>query len=105
LKQWTTSKRSKRFPAHDIIGEEMEERRVRDREYIWAVDPIDGTTNFVNGFPMFAASIGVLHRPSRGGALRRPSYLGRGRWYRVGASTCPGDDTRVFCLLAAACRR
>jgi myo-inositol-1(or 4)-monophosphatase len=30
--------------------------------FVWAVDPTNGTTNFVNGFPMFAASIGVLHR-------------------------------------------
>ena len=35
-----------------------------------AIDPIDGTTNFVNGFPLFAASIGVLHRDRAG--------LGRG---------------------------
>ena len=51
-----------RFPKHDIIGEEMTERPGRDHDCIWAVDPIDGTTNFVNGFPMFAASIGVLQR-------------------------------------------
>lgn len=50
------------FPEHDIIGEEMMERPGRDHDFVWAVDPIDGTTNFVNGFPMFAASIGVLHR-------------------------------------------
>ena len=50
------------FPSHDIIGEESKERPRRDSEFIWAVDPIDGTTNFINGFPMFAASIGVLHR-------------------------------------------
>jgi myo-inositol-1(or 4)-monophosphatase len=50
------------FPDHDIIGEEMIERPARDHDYVWAVDPIDGTTNFVNGFPMFAAAIGVLHR-------------------------------------------
>ncbi|MGN6571587.1 MAG: inositol monophosphatase family protein [Pseudolabrys sp.] len=50
------------FPDHDIIGEEMIERPARDHDYVWAVDPIDGTTNFVNGFPMFAAAIGVLYR-------------------------------------------
>jgi myo-inositol-1(or 4)-monophosphatase len=49
------------FPDHDIIGEEFDERR-RDHEFVWAVDPIDGTTNFVNGLPLFAASIGVLHK-------------------------------------------
>ena len=53
---------AERFPGHDVIGEEMEERPGRGQDCVWAVDPIDGTTNFVNGFPMFAASIGVLHR-------------------------------------------
>jgi myo-inositol-1(or 4)-monophosphatase len=50
------------FPDHDIIGEEMTERPSRDHDFVWTVDPIDGTTNFVNGFPMFAASIGVLYK-------------------------------------------
>jgi len=53
---------AERFPDHDIIGEEMEERPGRDHNFIWAVDPIDGTTNFINGFPLFAASVGVLFR-------------------------------------------
>lgn len=51
-----------RYPDHDIIGEEMEARPGRGHDFVWAVDPIDGTTNFVNGFPLFAASIGVIHR-------------------------------------------
>ncbi len=50
------------FPGHDVLGEESEERPGRESDFVWAVDPIDGTTNFVNGFPLFAASIGVLHR-------------------------------------------
>ncbi len=53
---------AEQFPGHDIIGEEMDERPGRDHDYVWAVDPIDGTANFVNGFPVFAASIGVLHK-------------------------------------------
>ena len=40
----------------------MVERPGRPHDCVWTVDPIDGTTNFVNGFPMFAASIGVLQR-------------------------------------------
>ena len=50
------------FPEHDIIGEEMNERPSRDHDFIWSVDPIDGTANFVNGLPLFSASIGVLHK-------------------------------------------
>ncbi|MCW5689829.1 MAG: inositol monophosphatase [Pseudolabrys sp.] len=50
------------FPDHDIIGEEMDERPSRGNDFVWSVDPIDGTANFVNGFPLFSASIGVLHK-------------------------------------------
>ena len=50
------------FPGHDILGEESAERPGRESDFVWAVDPVDGTTSFVNGFPLFAASIGVLHR-------------------------------------------
>ena len=50
------------FPGHDVLGEESDERPGRGHDIVWAVDPIDGTTNFVNGFPLFASSIGVLWR-------------------------------------------
>lgn len=44
------SRLAEQFPDHDIIGEEMQEQPGCDSEFIWAVDPIDGTTNFVYGF-------------------------------------------------------
>lgn len=50
------------FPSHGIIGEEMDEELPQDSDYVWAIDPVDGTANFVNGFPLFSASIGVLHK-------------------------------------------
>jgi myo-inositol-1(or 4)-monophosphatase len=79
---------AERFPDHDIIGEEINDRAPDTpyADYIWAVDPIDGTSNFINGFPMFAASIGVIHhgRPVVGAlwcstthALRAGIYHGR----------------------------
>lgn len=49
-----------RFPEHGIIGEEIDEEPLRNPDFVWALDPIDGTSNFINGFPLFAASIGVL---------------------------------------------
>ena len=48
-------------PEHGIIGEEMEDHPSAPDCPVWAIDPVDGTTNFVNGLPLFAASIGVLH--------------------------------------------
>ncbi len=52
---------AERFPDHDVIGEEIETERA-GTDCLWAIDPIDGTANFVNGFPLYAASIGLLHR-------------------------------------------
>jgi myo-inositol-1(or 4)-monophosphatase len=48
------------YPDHTVIGEEMGAGEGGD--FAWAVDPVDGTTNFVNGLPLFASSIGVLYR-------------------------------------------
>ncbi|KQT69094.1 hypothetical protein ASG54_04455 [Aureimonas sp. Leaf460] len=53
---------SERFPDHGIIGEEDEPVRVGASDFVWIIDPVDGTTNFVNGYPLFAASIGVAYR-------------------------------------------
>ena len=52
---------AREFPDHDIVGEEFEAHQGSGGEFAWVLDPIDGTTNFVNGFLMFAASIGILH--------------------------------------------
>lgn len=49
-----------RFPGHGIIGEEVELQPDPSVEFLWVIDPVDGTSNFVNGYPMFAACIGVL---------------------------------------------
>jgi myo-inositol-1(or 4)-monophosphatase len=62
VEQLIRARLAEKFPGHDILGEESEERPGRGHDFIWAIDPIDGTTNFINGFPAFAASIGVLYR-------------------------------------------
>jgi len=46
------------FPDHGIIGEEGS-RTQPSGEYLWYVDPLDGTTNFAHGFPVFCVSIGL----------------------------------------------
>jgi myo-inositol-1(or 4)-monophosphatase len=47
-----------RFPTHSIIGEEGGGVD-NGSEYVWHVDPLDGTTNFAHGYPWFAVSIGL----------------------------------------------
>jgi myo-inositol-1(or 4)-monophosphatase len=50
----------KRFPDHGIIGEEMGNDRP-DAEWVWILDPIDGTKSFISGVPLFGTLIGLLH--------------------------------------------
>lgn len=49
----------KSYPTHDILAEEGSGDDARHSDYLWIIDPLDGTTNFVHGFPVFAVSIGV----------------------------------------------
>jgi len=49
------------FPGHGIIGEEFGEENA-DREWVWTIDPIDGTRSFIRGLPLFASLIALLHR-------------------------------------------
>lgn len=50
----------KRFPDHGIIGEEYGNERA-DAEYVWVLDPIDGTKAFITGVPLWGTLIGLLH--------------------------------------------
>src|SRR4051812_36348488 len=47
------------FPSHGIIGEEYGDERT-DAEFVWVLDPIDGTKAFISGLPMWGTLIGLL---------------------------------------------
>src|SRR5205085_7318794 len=47
------------FPSHGIIGEEFGETRA-DADYVWVLDPIDGTKSFISGMPAWGTLIGLL---------------------------------------------
>ena len=49
------------FPSHDVLGEEQ---GLDDQgsDYRWYVDPLDGTTNFAHGYPVFCVSMALEHR-------------------------------------------
>jgi len=51
------------YPGHAILAEESGRARgAKDSEYLWIIDPLDGTTNFIHGFPVYAVSIALAHR-------------------------------------------
>ena len=64
---------SKQFPSHDVLGEEQGLNDQRS-DYRWYVDPLDGTTNFAHGYPVFAVSMALEHQ-----ALDERSSGRRGR--------------------------
>jgi myo-inositol-1(or 4)-monophosphatase len=51
----------KEFPSHGIIGEEFG-RHNDTAEFVWVLDPIDGTISFASGCPLFGTLIGLLHK-------------------------------------------
>jgi myo-inositol-1(or 4)-monophosphatase len=53
-----------RFPSHDVMGEEGT-RIETGSEYKWYVDPLDGTTNFAHGYPVFCVSLAVERSSQR----------------------------------------
>ena len=51
----------KAYPGHGFLAEESGYKD-RDAEYLWVIDPLDGTTNFLHGVPQYCVSIGLLHK-------------------------------------------
>jgi inositol-phosphate phosphatase / L-galactose 1-phosphate phosphatase / histidinol-phosphatase len=74
----------RRFPAHGIVGEEFGGVR-EDAEFVWVLDPIDGTKSFISGVPLFGTLI-ALTRAGRPilGVIDQP--ISRERW--LGAAGC-----------------
>lgn len=61
------------FPSHTILGEEGGAHGGDDSRFRWLVDPLDGTTNYTHGFPLFCVSIGFeAHGELRFGAVFAP---------------------------------
>ncbi|MCU0957219.1 MAG: inositol monophosphatase, partial [Hydrogenophaga sp.] len=50
------------YPDHGIWAEESGRRdgKGRDKDHVWIIDPLDGTTNFIHGFPVYCVSIALM---------------------------------------------
>ena len=64
-----------RFPEHGIIGEELGDERI-DAEYVWVIDPIDGTRSFVCGIPLWGTLIGLTRQRIPVQGLLHQPYTG-----------------------------
>jgi myo-inositol-1(or 4)-monophosphatase len=64
LEQLTIDTLRKSYKNHSFLGEEFgyQEGKGHDADWCWVIDPLDGTLNFINGFPHFCISIAVQHK-------------------------------------------
>ena len=63
------------FPQHGIVGEEFGSER-EDAEYVWVLDPIDGTKSFIAGFPIWGTLIALLHQGTPVFGMMHQPYIG-----------------------------
>jgi myo-inositol-1(or 4)-monophosphatase len=63
------------FPQHGIVGEEFGNER-EDAEYVWVLDPIDGTKSFISGFPIWGTLIALLHKGTPVFGMMHQPFIG-----------------------------
>ena len=114
---------NRRYPSHGILGEETPEPTETGNkanqpeqsaeskgpdeldelaaDFLWILDPLDGTTNYLNGLPVFACSIGIVHKGAMvAGALYLPWPNQDGGFvlhcHRGGGSFADGEPVSVY---------
>jgi histidinol-phosphatase len=70
------------FPDHAFYGEE--EGREGEGDFLWLIDPIDGTRSFVRGYPMFSTQIALMHRGELVVGVSNAAQFGEIAWARRG---------------------
>lgn len=87
---------TREFPEHGMVAEESKESGGSDNpEFLWAIDPLDGTANFAAGFPFFGISIGLLYRgvPVVGSLFMPQTLVGNGVYHaRTGGGAFFEDE-------------
>lgn len=63
------------FPQHGIVGEEFGNER-EDADYVWVLDPIDGTKSFIGGFPIWGTLIALLHKGTPVYGMMHQPFIG-----------------------------
>ena len=82
------------FPQHALYGEEG--GREGDGEFLWLIDPIDGTRSFVRGYPMFSTQIALMHRGELVLGVSSAAQFGEVAWARRGGGAfLNGERLRI----------
>ncbi len=91
------------FPAHAFYGEE--EGREGEGDFLWLIDPIDGTKAFVRGYPMFSTQIALMHRGELVLGVSDAPVYGERAWALRGGGAYlrAGDDQPRRLQVSTAC--
>ena len=86
------------FPEHGIYGEEFGTSE-RDSEYLWLVDPLDGTKSFVRGYGMFSTQIALMHRGEIVVGVSSAPLMGELAWAsRGGGAWLDGEPIKASAI-------
>jgi histidinol-phosphatase len=77
-------------PDHGFYGEEFGRER-DDAEFLWLIDPIDGTKSFVRGYPFFSTQIAVMHRGELVVGVSSAPWFGETAWAIKGEGAWRND--------------
>ena len=72
-----------RFPDHGFYGEETGQSDI-DADYVWLIDPIDGTKSFVRRYPLFSSQIALMHRGDLVLGVSNAPLFGQRAWAEKG---------------------
>ena len=88
------------FPDHGFYGEEGEPERT-DAEFVWLVDPLDGTKSFIRGLPFYSTQIALLHEGRRVlGVSHAPRFAERAHALLGAGAELGGERLRVSAVAA-----
>jgi histidinol-phosphatase len=82
---------NERFPTHGFYGEETGQSAI-DAEYLWLVDPIDGTKAFVREYPFFSTQIALMHRGRLILGVSSAPVYGELAWGEIGKGAYLNDQ-------------
>lgn len=73
-----------RHPDHGIFGEEFGRSDAEDSDFLWLIDPIDGTKSFVRGYPFFSTQIALMHQHQMVVGVSNAPVFGEMAWATLG---------------------
>jgi myo-inositol-1(or 4)-monophosphatase len=85
------------LPGSGFVGEEFADAKPEGGNYVWVVDPVDGTSNYLCGLPIWCVSVGLCDQDWRShlGVISAPQLGKLWTGYRGGGAFCNGSPCRV----------